>query len=133
MRTTLLILSCAAPALAGCAAVTSTTNTVARGLEQTTAATSQSSDAATGAEYADARRFVDSQFALVRRDAAAGGGEHTAALARLMGESDGEAFGRWMQRHYRQLFANLTSRADLVARIAAYRNPPMQPGSSTDA
>lgn len=112
--------------LAGCAALTSSTNTVARALEQISDATLQSTDATSGgteAEYADARRYVKSQFYLVRRDAAAGGGEHTAALARLMGAQDAAAFGAWLQDNYAVLFTGLTAKSELVSRIATRRTP----------
>ncbi|MDN5862515.1 MAG: DUF3015 domain-containing protein [Salinisphaera sp.] len=132
MRNSLLFLLCAAFFLAGCAAVTSTVNTVARGLEQTTAATSESTGPA-GSNYADARHFVATQFVLVRREAAAGGGEHTAALAQLMGEPDPAAFGRWMQRPYRGLFTDLATHSQLVTRIAALREPQKPPMEANNA
>lgn len=124
MQRVLLSLLFTLPVVAGCSAVTSTTNTAAKALEQVTDTTSQSSDATTegpNTEYARAREFVDSQFHIVRREAAAGGGEHTAALARLMGENDPQAFGNWLQDNYGVLFSDLENHGDLVTRISAHR------------
>ena len=55
------------------------------------------------------------------REAATGGGEHTAALARLMGENDPQAFGSWLQDNYGVLFSDLENHGDLVTRISAHR------------
>lgn len=126
MRARFMILLLAATALAGCAAITSTTNTTARTLDATFKATTQSSESTTAgdeesSEYAKARQFVDSQFVLIRREAAAGGGEHTAALARLMGVSNVAAFDDWLQSNYQPLFGNLSEHAELVTRIANWR------------
>lgn len=137
MRAKLTILFLAAPAIAGCSAVTSTTNTTARTLDAGLKATTQSSEATTNGEsspeYADARRFVDSQFAMIRREAATGGGEHTAALARLMGTSDTAAFDAWLQSNYAVLFNNLSQRTELVTRIAARRGQATTIGRNNDA
>lgn len=115
--------------LAGCGAITSTTDTVGRTLEVATDAVTQgtasTTDATSGGkeapDYADARRFVHSQIVQVRREAAAGEGEHLAALANLMHEPDADAFGHWMQAHYQPLFSNLETPEALVSRIAARR------------
>ncbi|MDT0633688.1 DUF3015 family protein [Spectribacter hydrogenooxidans] len=124
MQRVLLSLLFTLPVVAGCSAVTSTTNTAAKALEQVSDTTSQSSDATTegpNTSYAEAREFVDSQFHIVRREAATGGGEHTAALARLMGENDPQAFGSWLQDNYGVLFSDLENHGDLVTRISAHR------------
>lgn len=137
MRLKLFLPLLAVPALAACSAVTSTTNTAARtlesGLNATTNGTEATSQTGESDTYADARRFVDSQFAMLQREAAAGGGEHTAALARLMGEQDTEAFGNWMQSHYAVLFADLDNHADLVTRIEARRDETTTIGRKNDA
>lgn len=137
MRTPLMTLLLAVPILAGCTAITSTTNTVARTLEATSKGTTQSTEGSTvdekSAEYADARQFVRSQFAIVRREAASGGGEHTAALARLMGAPDTAAFNAWLQAHYAALFSNLSKPGKLVDRIAARRGHSAQGSNSNDA
>lgn len=123
MRARLITMMLAATALAGCSAITSTTNTTARTLDATLKGTTQSTEGTTAgdedaSEYAAARQFVDSQFVMIRREAAAGGGEHTAALARLMGAPNVAAFNAWLQSHYAMLFSQLSSHTELVARIA---------------
>lgn len=126
MRARILLLMLTALALAGCAAITSTTNTTARTLDATFKATTESSESTTAddeesSESAQARRFVDSQFVMIRREAAAGGGEHTAALARLMDITDVAAFNHWLQSNYEALFSGLSQHAELVSRIADWR------------
>lgn len=119
----------ALPALAGCAAVTSTTeavtNTVSAGVNAVTKSTESTTNASVTepeeASYARAEAYVASQLPLIRRDAAAGGGENTAALATLLGEADSAAFGEWMQANYRSLFHDLERPQQLVARIVARR------------
>lgn len=125
----ILLAALAIPALAGCALVTSTTdavtNTVSSGVNATTKSTESTTNASVtepgSPEYARAEAYVVSQFPLIRRDAATGGGENTAALAALLGESDAEAFGRWMQANYAELFAALDRREELLAHIVARR------------
>lgn len=129
MRIRILLVAFALPILGGCALVTSTTdavtNTVSAGVNATTKSTESTTNASVtepgSPEYARAEAYVASQYPLIRRDAAAGGGENTAALAALLGESDAEAFGRWMQAHYGDLFAGLESPEELLARIVARR------------
>lgn len=95
----------------------------------TTASSAGSTGATTGETIADdddedfarANRFAESQFALIRREAAAGGGEHLRALAALLDEPDAEAFEAWMQTRYARLFAGPDAADKLVARIVALR------------
>lgn len=93
----------------------------------TTAASAASTGATTGAtvddddDFAKADRFAESQFALIRREAAAGGGENLRALAALLDEPDPAAFETWMQRRYEALFREPEAAGSLAARIAAMR------------
>lgn len=125
MRIHTLLVALSVPALAGCSAFMSTTNTVSAGLNAVTKSTESTTNASVtepgSPSYARAEAYVAAQLPMIRRDAAAGGGENTAALAALLGESDPEAFGRWMQTNYRDLFAGLERPADLVDRIVARR------------
>lgn len=126
MRTKLITLMVAIPALAGCSAISSTTNSAAKTLNLTLDGTTNSIGSSTGGDnassYAKAKQFVDSQYAMIRREAAAGGGVHTAALARLMGASDVEAFNTWLQSNYATLFDDRSKQAELVPRITARRD-----------
>lgn len=124
-----LLTAFAIPVLAGCSLLTSTTdavtNTVSAGVNATTKSTESTTNASVtepgSPAYARAEAYVASQFPLIRRDAAAGGGENTAALGALLGETDAEAFGHWMRANYVELFAGLDRREDLLARIVARR------------
>lgn len=130
MRIRIALAAAAVFFLAGCSLLTSTTDAVTNGVSAGVNATTKSTESTTNAsvtepgspEYARAEAYVASQFSLIRRDAAAGGGENTAALAALLGETDTEAFGRWMQAHYGELFAGLDRHEDLLARIVAQRS-----------
>lgn len=129
LRFRIVIAAFAIPALAGCSLVTSTTdavtNTASAGLNATTKSTESTTNASVtepgSPAYARAEAYVASQFDLIRRDAAAGGGENTAALAALLNEPDADAFGRWMQANYGVLFAGLDRSEELLARIVSRR------------
>ncbi len=130
MRTILTTtVSAGAVGLTGCAAVTSTTNTAARTAEALGEAMTQGSQTSTNASvtepdvprYASARVYVASQLPMIRREAAAGGGENVRALATLMEQNDPRAFGQWMQANYDTLFDDLNEPETLVTRIAARR------------
>ena len=68
-------------------------------------------------DFAAAHDFAHSQRVALRSEAASGGGENLNALADLLGASDGQAFGRWMQRHYTALYPAHPTQANLVDRI----------------
>lgn len=105
----------AAAALAGCAQVTVTANTLVNGsariADATTNAVEGTSDFTTNTtERADAQthqarlEFVRSQMAVLRREAAAGEGEHLAALAYMMQADSKAGFSELVQRNYSALF-----------------------------
>lgn len=74
-------------------------------------------------DFAQAQRFAKSQRLALQREAASGGGEHTASLAQLLHETDPQAFGRWMQTHYAALYGASSSRQkNLVDRIVALKH-----------
>lgn len=110
-----LVAALAVAGLSACAQVTVTSNNlldgVARVADATTNAVAGTSNATTDttrdidASTHQARlAFVSSQLVLLRREAAAGGGEHLRALARLMGEPDPQAFARAVQANYAAIF-----------------------------
>lgn len=72
-------------------------------------------------DFAQAQRFARSQRLALQREAAAGGGEHTASLAQLLHEGDPQAFGQWMQSHYADLYDASSSQTNLVDRIVALK------------
>lgn len=72
-------------------------------------------------DFAQAQRFAHSQRLALQREAAAGGGEHTASLAQLLHQDDPQAFGQWMQRHYADLYDASASKSNLVDRIVALK------------
>lgn len=72
-------------------------------------------------DFARARAFADERFVALRRDVAAGEGEHLDAFANLMGIADTEAFGRWLQGNYASLYGPAAAEGDLVKRVVALR------------
>ena len=121
-------------ALSGCAAAISTTNTAADAAHTVTHGVSVSSRGTTNissgeaAETPDAqtRAYMQSQMPQIRREAAAGGGEHIDALARLIShdtQADSAAtLGPWMQSHYSQLFTDNSSVDAMIVDLKARRN-----------
>ncbi|MDT0617914.1 DUF3015 family protein [Salinisphaera sp. P385] len=72
-------------------------------------------------DFARARDFADKRSVALRRDVAAGEGEHLDAFATLMGASDTDAFGRWLQGNYASLYGSAVAEGDLVTRVVALR------------
>ena len=62
------------------------------------------------------KKFVDRRFVLIRKDAAAGGGENLDTLAELL-QQDKAEFNPWMQSNYDFLFTQLASPQQLLERI----------------
>lgn len=73
-------------------------------------------------DFAQARRFADSQHVALQREAASGGGEHTASLAALLHENDIGQFDYWMQTHYADLYPADSQPQNLVDRIVALKD-----------
>lgn len=65
-------------------------------------------------------QFVKSDIDAIRAEAARGYGEEISTLAYLLHEPDASELGRWMQRHYVELFVGLEQPEQLLDRI----NPP---------
>ncbi len=129
-----LTLATAGALLSGCAAFTSTTNTAAEAAQTIANGISKASRASTNASvtepdtprYAQAVEFVDSQHDPLRREAAAGSGEHIDALAILVGADDandptGNNLGAWLQTHYSQVFTAHADARSVVDRILRRR------------
>lgn len=105
--------------------------TVRRGLQGTTAVGKASGYTlkATGnasvtppnvPRLAEATAFFESQRRVLARQAAAGGGEDIAALARLMDKRDAQRLAGWMQAHYSDLFSDRSVAASkVISRIDA--------------
>ncbi|MEQ8800250.1 MAG: DUF3015 family protein [Salinisphaeraceae bacterium] len=72
-------------------------------------------------DFARARDFANEREIALRRDVAAGEGEHLAAFASLMGADDADAFGRWLQGNYASLYGPAATDGDLVTRVVALR------------
>ena len=108
--------------LAACSAIEVTTR---RGLQGTTAVGKASGYTlkATGnasvtppnvPRLAEATAFFESQRRFLARQAAAGGGEDIAALARLLNKREPDRVARWMQAHYSDLFSDRSVKATTV-------------------
>lgn len=105
----------AGAATAGCSQITVTSDTVVNGTQRlanaTTDAVRGTSNATTNqtnsyAQTHDARRrFVGSQYAMLKSEAARGQGEDLDALAYMMQASNKQAFNATVQSHYASLFA----------------------------
>lgn len=124
MRTSGLYIILVTILLSGCSFISTTTDTTAQLAEGITNATASTSDGISGPgddENVRAKHFVKSQLALLRRDAAAGDGEHLRTLASLMGETDTQAFGHWVKNNYSELFEREFSAVELVDYIATQR------------
>ncbi|MES1929843.1 hypothetical protein SADO_11314 [Salinisphaera dokdonensis CL-ES53] len=73
-------------------------------------------------DFAQAHDFADSQSVALRREAATGGGENLDSLAALLNEENPDAFGRWMQSNYSELYGpETTEDSNVVDRIVAMR------------
>lgn len=73
-------------------------------------------------DFAHAHDFADSQSVALRREAATGSGENLDSLAALLGEENHDAFGRWMQDNYAELYDPQTpGQSNVVDRIVAMR------------
>jgi hypothetical protein len=73
-------------------------------------------------DFTQAQDFADTQSVALRREAATGEGENLDALAALLHEENPDAFGRWMQTNYGQLYGpQVSSDSNVVDRIVAMR------------
>ncbi|RJS95311.1 DUF3015 family protein [Salinisphaera sp. Q1T1-3] len=115
-------------AAAGCSQITVTSDTLVNGTariaDATTNAVQQTSDATTNAsrnafaQNHDARRkFVHSQYAMLKSEAARGRGEDLDALAYMMREQDKQAFADTVQAHYQTLFSGKPSADAFLSRL----------------
>lgn len=127
MRYLKIVIVFAAISLGGCSFLSTTTDTAAHisnafvdGIAATTDGTTDLSKSG-DSEQARATAFVKSQLVFLRRDAAAGEGENLDTLASLLGEPDKQAFGRWMQAHYQNLFSVQRTPGELVSYITRQR------------
>lgn len=120
-------------ALSGCAAFTSTTDTAADAAQTIThgisasirSTTDVSSGDTSDSTDAETHAYMQSQMPQIRREAAAGGGEHIDALARLMDDQPSNTqsndLGPWMQSHYDQLFTGDRSVDSMIGDIQSRR------------
>src|SRR5699024_8304948 len=115
----------AAALLAGCSAITTTTNGVKNGFMSTsqTSRSSSDSDGGTASTNQQAVAFVRSQLHAIREAAARGAGENAETLAYLLHKKHPATFAQWMQGHYQQLFTDLNQPQQLLARIERIQEP----------
>lgn len=115
---TVIIALAGAGMMSGCSLITSTTDAIAESVHATTDTTSSTSHSFDSDDaHARAVQFVKSDIVAIRADAARGYGEEISALAYLLDEPNAAEFGRWMQRHYVELFVGLENPEQLLARI----------------
>lgn len=114
-------------ATAGCSQITVTSDTIVNGTSRladaTTNAARATSDATTNASnsYAQShsarRRFVASQYDMLKREAARGEGEDLDTLAYMMSAEDKQAFGAELQSHYASLFSGHQDASAFLSRL----------------
>lgn len=115
-------------AVSGCSQITVTSDTLVNGTariaDATTNAVQETSQATTNAtnnafaQNHDARRkFVASQYAMLKSEAARGQGEDLDALAYMMRASDDKAFADTVQAHYATLFSGKPSADAFLTRL----------------
>ncbi|MES1925195.1 DUF3015 family protein [Salinisphaera sp. T31B1] len=116
-------LALAGTAVAGCSQITITSDTIVDGTARIADATTNAvqgtsnitTDTANDVDartHAARREFVDSQYAMLKREAAQGSGEHLDALAYMMHAQDTAAFDAQIQAHYQTLFGNADEAGD---------------------
>jgi len=121
-------LALAGTALAGCSQITITSDTIVNGTAQiadaTTNAVQGTSDITTDTTndidartHAARREFVDSQYAMLKREAAQGSGENLDALAYMMHVNDTQAFDEQVQKNYENLFGADTDSEQWLTRL----------------
>lgn len=138
-------LALAGTALAGCSQITVTSDTIvdgtARIADATTNAVNATSDVTThtandvdARTHAARREFVDSQMAMIKRDAARGQGENLETLAYMMHADNTRAFEQDVQSHYQVLFAGDTNAEQWLQRLyRAVGTPPDMTSNPTVA
>lgn len=110
-------LALAGTALAGCSQITITSDTVVAGtariadattnaVQGTSNVTTHTADDVDARTHAARRKFVGSQMAMIKRDAARGQGENLETLAYLMHADNTQAFENQVQANYSELFAS---------------------------
>lgn len=114
-------------ATAGCSQITVTSDTLVNGTARianaTTNAVRATSDATTNAsnnfaQSHDARRkFVASQYAMLKREAARGQGEDLDTLAYMMDAKNTQAFNAQLQSHYASLFSGQQNADAFLSRL----------------
>lgn len=116
-------------AVAGCESITVTSNTLVQGVARiadastnvvagTSNATSNTAQDIDARNYQARLEFVDSQMAMLRREAARGEGDNLEALAYLMRIEDVPAFKARVQANYQSLFVGDPDAAEFLARLS---------------
>lgn len=116
-------LAMAVGAVAGCSQITVTSDTIVNGTSRiadaTTNAVAATSDVTTDTAndvdartHAARRKFVGSQMAMLKREAARGQGENLEALAYMMHAQNTRAFEHEVQQNYATLFDGSDVTAD---------------------
>lgn len=114
--------------LAGCSQITVTSNALVNGAariaDASTDAMRETSNASTNATHNSfaqthkaRRKFVRSQYAMLKSEAARGSGEDLDALAYMMQASSKSAFESAVQAHYSQLFSGKPNADAFLSRL----------------
>jgi len=92
--------------------------TACTGITDVTSSTSSTVDAVT--PDVTVNEFVSKRFVAIRNEAAKGSGENLNALAELMGKRDSHAFAKNIKTNFDDIFGNLQSPTDIIAKIEAH-------------
>lgn len=129
--------------LAGCSQITVTSDTLVNGAariaDASTDAVRETSNATTNATHNSfarthkaRRKFVRSQYAMLKSEAARGSGEDLDALAYMMQANSKSAFESAVQAHYSQLFSGKPNADAFLARLyQVVGTPPDMHGASS--
>lgn len=115
-------------AVTGCSQITVTSDTLVNGTariaDATTNATKETSQATTDTtrdtfaqSHGARKKFVHSQYAILKSEAARGRGEDLDALAYMMQADDKQAFASKIQDHYNQLFSGQPDANAFLSRL----------------
>lgn len=123
IRTTAIILS-GALLISACGTLTTETTTLPFDVASTSGDVASTASGTTGGEDSSSvavLRFIESELAWIRRDAARGGGEYLDALAELMNESDPQQFAKSLQSNYPEIFVAGADAAQVYENIQRLR------------
>lgn len=96
--------------------------TACTGITDVTSSTSSTVDTVT--PDVTVNEFVSKRYVAIRNEAAKGSGENLNALAQLMGKKDSRAFAKNIKINFDEIFGNVKTPTDIIAKIEAKSDLP---------